>query len=276
MTITGGPQGNFVGLFFVSKQWPPFVSYLCALHSLEWPLLSWFHPLDLVLERHFHRWEKIFSTQRFGGNYDKIWQANSRRAVSSRISMQALDELKLFVGGLPWAMEAEDLKQVWKRHVFDCEARPEQYLFVRPFLGSGTSKMQTLFTTARLGGPVDSDSSLSQRKPMLRLLALRWTRRWGPASFLCFETNNLGHWFSIFIFYLILIIFCRRLAAGLSTSTSRSSELRASLAVSTVRLALTERTFQNVLRKHMPKHDLRRQFLVSIEYHFSLKSCFSS
>uniref|UniRef100_A0A7S0N9G7 RRM domain-containing protein n=1 Tax=Cryptomonas curvata TaxID=233186 RepID=A0A7S0N9G7_9CRYP len=36
-----------------------------------------------------------------------------RQSSTSKISMQALDELKLFVGGLPWAMESEELKQAF-------------------------------------------------------------------------------------------------------------------------------------------------------------------
>jgi hypothetical protein len=34
--------------------------------------------------------------------------------------MQALDELKLFVGGLPWAMESEELKQVGAITLLEC------------------------------------------------------------------------------------------------------------------------------------------------------------
>ncbi len=43
---------------------------------------------------------------------DSCLQAALRQSSTSKISMQALDELKLFVGGLPWAMESEELKQV--------------------------------------------------------------------------------------------------------------------------------------------------------------------
>ena len=39
-----------------------------------------------------------------------------RRAAVSSISMQALDELKLFVGGLPWAMDSESLREVPTRN----------------------------------------------------------------------------------------------------------------------------------------------------------------
>jgi hypothetical protein len=41
-----------------------------------------------------------------------VLKAALRQSSTSKISMQALDELKLFVGGLPWAMESEELKQV--------------------------------------------------------------------------------------------------------------------------------------------------------------------
>ena len=39
-------------------------------------------------------------------------QVSIRRAAVSSISMQALDELKLFVGGLPWAMDNDSLREV--------------------------------------------------------------------------------------------------------------------------------------------------------------------
>ena len=46
-----------------------------------------------------------------------VLQISLRQTSRATISMQAIDELKLFVGGLPWAMESEDLKQVFNTYV---------------------------------------------------------------------------------------------------------------------------------------------------------------
>ncbi len=108
----------------------------------------------------------------------RFLQAALRQSSTSKISMQALDELKLFVGGLPWAMESEELKQVGtvnSRNAIIATVTDFSLcvLGIRHFRSSAQSRTRTLFTIARLADPEDLDSLLSRRRPMRRLRATR-------------------------------------------------------------------------------------------------------